>query len=789
MALSGEAASHGSSENGRGHGSVDDVRGFDSRKNRVWCKSPAAQWCEAYPIGNGRLGGMIFGGVRRERIQLNEDTLWGGAPYTPANSTSLERLPQLRQHILDGDFDAADELAATSFMANPPCQTSYQALGDAYIEMTDLGGLPVTNYRRELDLDSAMVSIRFAVLGITYHRRMIACPTRQVIAINLTADRPGRIDCNLLAGSPQAQSSIVIEEEGRVLVLSGRNGPENGSTGKLKFQARFRVDARGGSVKGLGDHIQIRGADQVTIILAMATSFRGFDDVSGDPTAITTKHIADASGVSFDELAEEVARAHRALFRRVSLDLGDTEQALKPTDDRLEEFRAGADDPSLIALYFQFGRYLLICSSRPGSQPANLQGIWNDAIHPPWGSKYTVNINAEMNYWAAESTNLPELVEPLVLLIRDLARTGAETARVMYGSRGWVCHHNTDLWRATAPIDSPRHGLWPTGGAWLCRHLWDHYDYSRDRKFLASVYPILAGACEFFLDTLVQDPRSGYLVTNPSISPENRHGQGDTALCAGPTMDTQILRELFANTIRTTEILGLDSEFRDELRAKSGHLRPTEMGQGGQIKEWQDDWDASVPDPHHRHTSHLYGLYPGHEIMVDTTPDLAHAARVSLNLRGEAGTGWAAGWRVNLWARLQDGKQAYTMLHRLLSSDLCYPNLFDAHPPLSKGSIGVFQIDGNFGGTAGIAEMIIQSVNDEVILLPALPIEWSKGRLTGIRVPGGWEIGVEWHGHEPERIIASAKLGGTKTFRCGQARRVVTLKAGEVAILHGRGLK
>jgi alpha-L-fucosidase 2 len=464
------------------------------------------------------------------------------------------------------------------------------------------------------------------------------------------------------------------------------------------------------------------------------------------------------------------------LFERVKLDLGASAAQKLPTKERISRFAEG-NDPQLAALYFQFGRYLLISSSRPGCQPANLQGIWNDNLNPPWGSKYTININTEMNYWPAEVCNLAECVEPLIGMVQDLAITGARTAEEMYGAHGWMVHHNTDLWRASAPIDGPAWGMWPSGGAWLCLHLWEHYAYSGDREYLAKVYPLLKGAAQFFIETLVEEPTHHWLVTNPSLSPENQHPFG-AAVCAGPTMDMQILRDLFANTIKAAEVLGLDAELRDQLASARAKLAPNQIGKAGQLQEWLEDWDLQASDIHHRHVSHLYGLFPGHDITLRSTPELAAAVKKSLELRGDKATGWATAWRLCLWTHLADGNHAYEILKFLLSPERTYPNMFDAHPP--------FQIDGNFGGTAGIAEMLLQSNEGELEFLPALPGAWPTGSVRGLRARGGFEVDEQWKDGKLTKATVTSGAGGSARLRYGATVRTIQLKPGQVFRWDGR---
>ncbi len=731
------------------------------RALRLWYEQPAQAWEEALPVGNGRIGAMVFGGVGAERLQLNEDTLWSGGPYDPVNPQARAALPEVRELIAQGHYARAEELADERLMARPLSQMAYQVLGDLSLSMPGFTKPDTDSYRRELDLDAAMASTHFAVDGVRYRRDVLASPDAQVIAILLAADRPASISCDIALTSPHDMAVTAADAS---LLLMGRNGAAHGIAGALTFAARARVLAEGGSVRADDGVLRVEGADSVTILVAMATSYRRFDDVSGDPLAMTEARIAAASPRGFERLARDVSIAHRRLFRRVDIDLGRTPAADRPTDERIR-LSQDAHDPDLAALYFQYGRYLLISSSRPGSQPANLQGIWNDSVDPPWGSKYTININTEVNYWPAHSTALSECAEPLVEMIRDLAETGARTAREMYGARGWVAHHNTDLWRATAPIDGARWGLWPTGGAWLCTHLWEFYDYERDLAFLRSVYPVMRGAALFFLDTLQVDAATGSLVTNPSISPENPH-PGGASVCAGPAMDQQILRDLFAQTAEAAGLLGIEPDFARQLLETRARLAPDQIGAQGQLQEWQADWDAAAPEPDHRHVSHLYAMFPSHQINPDETPELAQAARKSLEMRGDESTGWATAWRIALWTRLRDAERAHRILRFLLGPGRTYPNMFDAHPP--------FQIDGNFGGTAAIAEMLVQSRGDEILLLPALPSAWPEGSVHGLRTRGACRIDLAWRDGALTEATLVGRLAGERTVRLGE--RAVTVR-------------
>ena len=559
------------------------------------------------------------------------------------------------------------------------------------------------------------------------------------------------------------------------LVMQGTNAKAYGIKGALKFQARVGISGQGGTWFTEPDSIRIAKADSATLLIAAATSYKNYQDVSGDPEAIVKKQLSSAGKKTFNQLLATHIAEHQRLFRRVELSLGKTDAMKLPTDERIQHF-AGGNDPQLAALYFQFARYLLICSSRPGGQPANLQGLWNSSMSPPWDSKYTININTEMNYWPAEPGNLGECVEPLTAMVLDLAQTGAHTARVMYGARGWVAHHNTDLWRATAPIDGPQWGLWPMGGAWLLQNLWEHYQFTGDKKFLEKIYPALQGSAQFFLDALVEEPTHHWLVTCPSLSPENPH-TNNVSLCAGPAMDLEILRDLFANCIQASEILGRDKKFREQLAATRARLAPLQIGSAGQLREWLEDWDANAPDIHHRHVSHLYGLFPSDQIDFYTTPELAAAAKKSLELRGDKATGWATAWRINLWARLHDGDHAYAILQYLLAPEFTYPDMFDSCPP--------FQIDGNFGGASGIIEMLLQSQNGEIEFLPALPKAWPTGSVKGLRARGGFEVDMDWADGKLTAATLHSLLGNPCKVRCGEKTVELNLKTGGTVHLDG----
>ena len=736
---------------------------------KLWYPKPASVWNEALPLGNGRLGTMVYGDPVNEKLQLNESTFWSGGPSRNDNADGQYVIDSLQYYIFNGEYKRAEILANKGLTAKHLHGSMFQSVGNLNLNFENTQ--EYTEYYRELDLKTAVFTTTFKVNGITYKREVFTSLPDNVIVMRLTSGKPGML--TFTAGFDGELQKTSGADDVNTLYMTALSGTHEGVSGQVKCSARAKIINTGGSLSIESGKIKVSNANEVTILISVATNFTNYKTLDTDENKKSKAYLEAALKKPYKKLLARHISAYQNYFNRVQLNLGTSAASELPTDKRIKNFAAG-NDPQLVSLYYQFGRYLLISSSQPGGQPANLQGIWNGSINPAWDSKYTININTEMNYWPAEKCNLPEMHDPLIQMVKELSESGHETARLMYKSGGWMAHHNTDIWRITGVVDFANAGQWPMGGAWLSQHLWEKYLYSGNVNYLKSVYPVLKSACEFYKDFLIEEPTHKWLVVSPSISPENiPQGHQGSALSAGITMDNQLIFDLFTKTIQAAQLLKQDAGLVSELQNLTNRLPPMQIGRYGQLQEWMGDWDN--PEDNHRHVSHLYGLYPGNQISPYTTPQLFDAAKTVLIHRGDVSTGWSMGWKVNLWAHLLDGNHANKLIKDQLTlvnpvnsghNGGTYPNMFDAHPP--------FQIDGNFGCTSGITEMLLQTQNGAIDILPALPDEWQNGSISGLRAYGGFEVSITWKDNKAQKITIVSKLGGNCRIRLPNAVTLTT---------------
>ncbi len=775
------------------------VSGFASAQNRdfskeidqktfnsstlLWYESPAKVWEEALPGGNGRLGAMVFGNNGEERIQLNEETYWSGGPYSTVVKGGYKDLPEIQKLIFDGKPIEAHKLFGRSLMGYPVEQMKYQSLANLMLFFDNEDD--VTGYKRWLDLENATTNVEYSVDGVTFHREVLASEPDQTIAVRLTASKPGQISFRAeLRGVRNMSHSNYGTDYFRMdgvgndgLMLNGRSADYLGVASQLKYRAQLKAVPEGGSMKVVGTELFIEGADAVTLYFVAATNFVNYKDVSADPVARVNEYLNNLQGKNYPDVKKASVSDYKSFFERASLEMTDTDNSLLPTDKRMENFES-EDDPNLASLAYNFGRYLLISSSRPGTEAANLQGIWNDKQNPSWDSKYTTNINTEMNYWPVESGNLSDCAEPLITLVKELTDQGSQVAQEHYGADGWVFHQNTDIWRVAAPMDGPTWGTFTVGGAWLVTHLWEHYLYTLDQDYLKEIYPVIKGSVDFFMDFLVEHPNGKWLVTNPSNSPENPPQAPGykyffdevtgmyyfTTITYGSSMDMQILTDLFAYYAEASKVLGKDADYAAEVLAARGRLVPPQIGKDGTLQEWSEDY--AQLEKSHRHFSHMYGLYPGNVLSAKKTPQLVDGIKAVLEQRGDGGTGFSRGWKMALWARLYDGERSHKVFKGYIKEQ-AYPQLFaKCFTPL--------QVDGTFGVTAGITEMLMQSHEGVIDILPALPSSWENGKFDGVCARGAFELDMEWNDGMISRIDLLSKKGQTCRINPGTKVKVTS---------------
>lgn len=739
----------------------------------LWYDAPAADWNEALPLGNGRLGAMVYGNPAKENIQLNEGTLWSGGPHRNDNPNSKAILSDIRQLLFDGKYKEAHTMANANIISTTAHGMNFETVGNLRLNFD--GHENYSDYYRDLDIENAIAKTSYTVDGVEYTREIFSSFSDQVIVIRLTSSEEGKISFTAGMDRPAPALVKVKTEDYNVLTMTGTGADTKNRRnskgaapieGRVDFESRLKIVPEGGHLSSTDHSLTLSGANSATLYLSIATNFVNYQDVSADEHQRAINYLAQAEKKDYQDLKQDHSAFYRNYFNRVSLDLGLTDSINNPTDVRIKDFATG-NDPALAALYYQFGRYLLISSSQPGGQAANLQGIWCKDLTPPWKSAYTVNINTEMNYWPAEPTNLAEMHEPLIALVNELSVAGQKTAQDMYGADGWVCHHNTDLWRICGPVDGATWGMWPSGGLWLSQHLWEKYLYNGDIEYLRSVYPAMKGSAEFCLSFLTPEPENGWLIFSPSTSPENRpaHHPRMVNIAYAATMDNQLIFDMLSKTAEAAQHLGVDAALIKQIEATIPLLAPNQIGQHAQIQEWIHDWDS--PEDKHRHISQLYAMHPSNQFSPYRTPELAEASRNVLIYRGDPSTGWSMNWKINQWARLLDGNHAYKMMTDQIKlvgrkdspkGGGTYTNMLDAHPP--------FQIDGNFGFTSGLTEMMMQSHDGAIQLIPALPDVWSTGRVTGLRARGGFTIkSLEWKDGELVKVVIESKLGGNCRIR------------------------